>query len=59
MPDRRSNIVVGFALRFLADNWDKEVEETLNDNLNDAEQPSITGDEELREMADSYAGLPY
>ena len=58
MSDRRQNIVVGFALRFLADNWDEDVEEVLNDTLNDEEQPSITSDGEVREMADSYAGLP-
>ena len=58
MANRRANIIVAFALRFLSDNWDEEVEETLNDNLNDEEQPSIISDDEVKEIADSFAGIP-
>ena len=49
--DRRANLIIGFALRFLFDNLDSEVEEALDDCLNDKEQPSLTGVAELEQMA--------
>ncbi|KKM73048.1 hypothetical protein LCGC14_1414370 [marine sediment metagenome] len=54
MPDRREKLIIGFALRFLFDNLDPEVEEALDDTLNDKEQPSLVGDSELEEMAKEY-----
>ena len=59
MSDLRQNLIVSFALRFLADNFDSEVQEGLDELLNEAEQPSSMGEEELLSIADNYAGDPH
>ncbi len=52
--DRRANLIIGFALRFLFDNFESDIEEDLNDVLNDKEQPSLIESEELCQMAESF-----
>ena len=52
--DRRADLIIGFALRFLFDNFDSDIEEDLNDALNDKEQPSLINLEELCQMAEGF-----
>jgi len=57
MVDRRTGVIVAFALRFLRDNIEGDIQEALNVDLVTMEvSPPLTDSDELGEIADRFCG---